>query len=206
MAIEKKFRRDANTETQAAVDLFFDREKQALSYLDRNRMQHLLGEKGGEVLLELGTEAGTDITKLEDTYDFGGVKYDSYRMRSWTVMTPQNTFFVIPLGIIYVDRGLMYITSNKTNIVANDTNTGAGGLGGFINSPTGVGVFADDSTDVARSISTVYVNQDNALPGLGIEYNGMYIISYDGAAFEGEVYVDLEFIVEQGAEIEFFAQ
>ncbi len=62
----------------------------------------------------------------------------------------------------------------------------------------------DDSSNVSRPVSgLLYINQDNALPGLGVEYNGMYIIAADAANLEGDVYIDIEFIVDAGAEVEF---
>jgi hypothetical protein len=199
MAIDKKFKRDANTETRQSVDVFFDREGEKLSYLDRNRKQHTLKEDEGEVVLEVGTDAASALTKTDTTYDFAGVKYDTYKFRSWAFFNTPNTVHIATLGYIFVEFGDMFIIKNSTNIEAVDFN---GNLG-YTNTPVTPGALVDDATDVARKIDTIYLNQDNAVGSFPQNYNFMYIVGFDAAPFECDVYIDVEFIVPKGALVEF---
>lgn len=199
MRIDKKFLRDALPETRTAVDLFLDRTSEKISYRGPDGKPKKL-ETSDEIRLEEQTNAFSNLTKLENSsITLSGQDYDVYRFRSWTVM-PLDTISVLSLGTIFVSKGLMFITKQDSTIVAFDGS----GLGGYTN--TSVGPFStmvDDATNVARSIQLAYLNQDNALPGLGIEYNGLFWIAFDGGAtFEGEVYIDIEFVVEKGAIVE----
>lgn len=199
MAIDKKFRRNANTETSQSVDVFFDREKEKLSYLDRNRKQHIIKEEENEIALEVGTDAATSLVKLNTVYDFGGIKYDTYRLRSWVFLNTPDTVHINELGYIYIENGDMFIIKNSSNIEAVDFN----GNRGYTNTPLTPEALVDDATDVARKINTIYLNQDNTVAGFPQNYNFMYVIGFDAAPFECDVYIDVEFIVEKGELVEF---
>jgi len=199
MAIDKKFRRNANTETSQSVDVFFDREKEKLSYLDRNRKQHIIKEDEDEVVLEVGSSAASSLVKLSTTYNFGGVEYDTYRLRSWVFFNTPNTVQIAELGYIYIDNGDMFIIKNSSNIEAVDFN----GNFGYTNTPLTPEALVDDATDVARKVNTIYLNQDNTVGAFPQNYNFMYVVGFDAAAFECDVYIDVEFIVNKGEFVEF---
>ena len=140
------------------------------------------------------------MSKLGTSYLLNGKKYDTYSLKCWLSLTPENTFFGTSIGIIYVSVGDMFVVKNSSNVESVDFN----GLGGYTNNPLNLGAMVDDSTNVARNIGgLLYINQDNSLPGLGVEYNGMYIIAADAANLEADIYIDIEFIVDEGAEVEF---
>ena len=130
---------------------------------------------------------------------FAGQDYDVYRFRSWAVMFP-DTVHILSLGIVFVSKGNMFITKQDSNVAAFDGNF----LGGYTNTSVGpTATMVDNTTGVSSSIQLAYLNQDNALPGLGVEYNGLFwIASNGGATYQGEVYIDMEFVVEKGAIVE----
>jgi hypothetical protein len=200
MNIDKKFRREAPTETRQSLGVYFDREDKHLAYLDQNRDEHVIAEKEGTVNLEVGTDAGSSLVKTSTTYNFGGVEYDTYRLRSWAFFNTANTVQIAELGYIYISNGDMFIIKNSSNIEAVDFN---GVVGGYTNTPITPGALVDDATNVARKVDTIYLNQDNTVGSFPQNYNFMYIVGYDAAAFECDVYIDVEFIVEKGETVEF---
>ena len=199
MNIDKKFRREASTETRQALEVYFDKEDKHLAYLDRNRKQHVIAEKESTINLELGTDAASSLIKTGTTYNFGEVEYDTYRLRSWVFFNNPNTVQIAELGYIYISNGDMFIIKNSSNVEAVDFN----GNFGYTNTPLTPGALVDDSTDVARKVNTIYLNQDNSVGSFPQNYNFMYVIGFDAAPFECDVYIDVEFIVNKGQIVEF---
>ena len=164
-------------------------------------IRKLFGWTAEEVVFETGSSnQSARVAKTGTSYTLGGQTYETYSLKCWLSLTPEATFFGTSIGIIYVSDGDMFVTKNSSNVESVDFN----GLGGYTNNPLNMGAMVDDSTNVARSIGgLLYINQDNSLPGLGVEYNGMYIIAADAANLEADIYIDIEFIVNAGAEVEF---
>ncbi len=188
MAEQKSFYRERVNSNNNENNMFFD-------------IRSLFSWGAEDVEFETGSSGqSARVSKLGTSYLLNGKKYDTYSLKCWLSLTPESTFFGTSIGIIYVSVGDMFITKNSSNIESVDFN----GLGGYTNNPLNVGAMVDDSSNVSRPVSgLLYINQDNALPGLGVEYNGMYIIAADAANLEGDVYIDIEFIVDAGAEVEF---
>ena len=186
--IQKSFFKPKVNSNRNENNMFFD-------------IRSLLGWTAEEVTFETGSSGQTArVSKLGTSYNVNGKLYDTYSLKCWAGLSPENTFFALPIGIIYVSVGDMFVIKNNSNVESVDFN----GIGGYTSNPLNLGAMVDDSTNTSRPISgLMYLNQDNALPGLGVEYNGMYIIAADAANLEADVYVDIEFIVDQGAEVEF---
>lgn len=198
MRIDKKFLRDALPETRTSVDLFLDRTSEKISYRGPDGKPKEL-ETSDEIRLEGQLDGFSNLVKLDNSsVNFAGQDYDVYRFRSWAVMFP-DTVQILGLGIIFVSKGNMFITKQDSNIAAFD----GGGLGGYTNTSVGPTATMVSDGSTADSVQLAYLNQDNALPGLGVEYNGLYWIAANGGAtFQGEVYIDIEFVVEKGAIVE----
>jgi len=130
----------------------------------------------------------------------GTFVYDVYNFRAMLNLRPEAIDFIAGLGIIQVSEGEnIFFINNRTNIEAVDF----GGIGGYTNNPINLGAMVDDSTNVARPINVeCYVNQDNDI-GFPPEINGMYVVAEDSAAFECDVYVDMDFIIPTGSSVEF---
>tara|TARA_R100000655_G_scaffold109952_1_gene166609 strand:+ start:3756 stop:4355 length:600 start_codon:yes stop_codon:yes gene_type:complete len=158
----------------------------------------LFGES--DVQLETGsTGQFAGVSKLPQTYNVGGVQYDSYNLKCWATLTPQATAHVVSIGTVVVDFGNIFFIKNRSNVEAVDFN----GFGGYTITPLTDGAMVDDATDVARPISGVfYANQEN-IPTFPVEFNAMYIVAADAADFECDAYVDIDFIVEAGNTVTF---
>ena len=101
-----------------------------------------------EVVLEEGT--GVDalfagVSKLPQTYDVGGVKYDSYNLKCWAELRPQDTVHIITIGSINVGAGEIFIIKNRSNVESVDF----AGNGGYTDNPINLGAMVDDATDIA---------------------------------------------------------
>jgi len=147
------------------------------------------------------TSALTNVTKLDKSFIIGPSSYDVYSFQSWMVLTGAAAY-VEYMGLINVSTGPMLVTKQSTNIAAND----ALGLGGFTNmaisNNSTLGEF--DNTSTTSILDFAYINQDNGLTG--VDDNYMFLILGTGIPFstvDVEVYVDIEFAVEQGAAVEF---
>jgi hypothetical protein len=147
------------------------------------------------------TSALSNIKKLDKSFIIGSSRYDVYSFQSWMVLTGVAAY-VESMGLINVSTGPLLVTKQSTNIVANDTL----GLGGFTNmaisNNSTLGEF--DNTSTASPLDFAYINQDNGLTG--VDDNYMFLIlgtSLPLSTIDVEVYVDIEFVVEQGAAVEF---
>lgn len=160
----------------------------------------LMAGATGATTLEVGTgDIFAGISKLGATYNIGGVEYDSYNLKCVVSLTPEATSHVVAIGSIEVGAGNIFFINNRTNVEAVDFN----GFGGYTNNPLNLGAMVDDSTDVARPLAGLfYVNQEN-IPTFPVEFNAMYIVAADAAAFEADVYVDMDFIVQKDTTVEF---
>ena len=162
----------------------------------------LLGGATGATTLETGTSLqSAGIQKLAGVYTIGGVQYDSYNLKCWAPLRPENTSHVIVIGSIEVGAGNIFFINNRSNVEAVDFN----GFGGYTNSPINVGAMVDDLSDVARPISSAglfYINQEN-IPTFPVTFNAMYIVAADTLPFECDAYVDVDFICQQGTSVEF---
>lgn len=154
----------------------------------------------GATTLETGTLGDfAGVSKLGATYNIGGVEYDSYNLKCIVSLTPEATSHVVSIGAIEVGAGNIFFINNRTNVEAVDFN----GFGGYTNNPLNFGAMVDDSTNIARPIAGLfYVNQLN-IPSFPVEFNAMYIVAADAAAFEADVYVDMDFIVQKDTTVEF---
>jgi len=163
----------------------------------------LIGGAHGTSQLEAsGTTTGlfAGVSKYGYTMSLGTFVYDVYNFRAMVPLRPEATNFISTLGVIQVSVGEnIFFINNRTNIEAVDFD----GLGGYTNNPINLGAMVDDSTNIARPINVeCYVNQDNDF-GFPPEYNGMYVVAEDSAAFECDVYVDMDFIIPTGSSVEF---
>ena len=147
------------------------------------------------------TSALTNVTKLDKSFIIGPSRYDVYSFQSWMLLTGTAAYAEY-MGLINVSTGPMLVTKQSTNIAAND----ALGLGGFTNmaisNNSTLGEF--DNTSTTSILDFAYINQDNGLTG--VDDNYMFLILGTGAPLstvDVEVYVDIEFAVEQGAAVEF---
>ena len=159
-----------------------------------------MGGVVGATTLETGTQGQfAGISKLAVTYDIGGIEYDSYNFKCVASLFPEATAHIIAIGSIEVGAGNIFFINNRSNVEAVDFN----GFGGYTNNPINFGAMVDDITDTARPLQGLfYVNQEN-IPTFPIEFNAMYIIAADAAAFECDVYVDMDFIAQKGTTVEF---
>jgi len=147
------------------------------------------------------TSALTNVTKLDKSFIIGPSRYDVYSFQSWMLLTGTAAYAEY-MGLINVSTGPMLVTKQSTNIAAND----ALGLGGFTNmaisNNSTLGEF--DNTSTTSILDFAYINQDNGLTG--VDDNYMFLILGTSAPLttvDVEVYVDIEFAVEQGAAVEF---
>ena len=147
------------------------------------------------------TSALTNVTKLDKSFTIGPSTYDVYSFQSWMVLTGASGYAEY-MGLINVSTGPMLVTKQSTNIAAND----ALGLGGFTNmaisNNSTLGEF--DNTSTTSVLDFAYINQDNGLTG--VDDNYMFLVLGTNAPLstvDVEVYVDIEFAVEQGATVEF---
>lgn len=188
MAEQKSFYRERINSNNNENNMFFD-------------IRSLFSWGAEDVEFETGSSGqSARVSKLGTSYLLNGKKYDTYSLKCWASLSPENTFFGTAIGVIYVSVGDMFIIKNSSNVESVDFN----GLGGYTNNPLNLGAMVDDSTNTSRAIGgLMYLNQDNALTGLPVEYNGMFIIGSDAANLECDVYIDVEFIVDEGAEVEF---
>ena len=207
--ILRKFIKNAATQSNQGAEIFLNQETDEVCYLDRNRVERrfVTDNDPRKVGLELGTDGSSALEKLDFTYELANVEYDVYRFRSWVPLgnppnEPVTTFYVASLGIIYVSDGDMYTIKNNTNVEANNTGDT---LNGYFNNPATQGANVSGTSNVSRNINGIMgVLQDNQGIGLPQEYNGMYVIAADSVgAFDCDVYVDIEFIVNKGVEVEF---
>ena len=135
-----------------------------------------------------------------ECYVLGGVKYKKYCFQSWMVFSGANAY-VQDMGLINVSQGFMLIIDQSTNVTADD----AAGIGGFTNSAlanTGTLVEINNSS-IAQPAVLGYVNQDNSLTGVDDNYLYMILANTGQPSIEAEVYVKIEFVVEQEAKVEF---
>ena len=146
------------------------------------------------------TSALTNVTKLDKSFIIGPSRYDVYSFQSWMVLTG-TAAYVEYMGLINVSTGPMLVTKQSTNIAAND----ALGLGGFTNmaisNNSTLGEF--DNTSTTSVLDFAYINQDNGLTGVDDNYMFLILGTSAMATVDVEVYVDIEFAVEQGATVEF---
>lgn len=207
--ILRKFRKNAAAQNNQGVEIFLNQETDDLSYLDRNRVERrfITDNDPRKVGLELGTDASSILQKVDSTYELANVEYDLYRFRSWVPLgnppnEPVSTFYVAALGIIYVSEGDMYTIKNSSTVESNNIGDP---LKGYFNNPVNQGANISGIGNVTRNINGLMgINQDNQLPGLPQQYNGMFVIASDTVgAFDCDVYVDIEFIVNKGVEVEF---
>jgi hypothetical protein len=147
------------------------------------------------------TSALTNVTKLDKSFIIGPSRYDVYSFQSWMLLTGAAAYAEY-MGLINVSTGPMLVTKQSTNIAANDVL----GLGGFTNmaisNNSTLGEF--DNTSTTSILDFAYINQDNGLTG--VDDNYMFLIlgtSAPMSTVDVEVYVDIEFAVEQGAAVEF---
>ena len=147
------------------------------------------------------TSALTNVTKLDKSFIIGPSSYDVYSFQSWMVLTGAAAYAQY-MGLINVSTGPMLVTKQSTNIAAND----ALGLGGFTNmaisNNSTLGEI--DNTSITSVLDFAYINQDNGFTG--VDDNYMFLIlgtSIPLSTVDVEVYVDIEFAVEQGATVEF---
>lgn len=138
--------------------------------------------------------------KENETYVLGGVTYKKYCFQSWIVLDGSNVY-VQDMGLINVSQGFMLITSQSTNIAADDT----AGIGGFTNGAIANGgtLVEDNSTSITNFATLAYVNQDNTLTGVDDNYLYLIVANSGLAALQAEAYVEIEFVVEQEAKVEF---
>ena len=207
--ILRKFRKNAATQNNQGAEIFLDQETEEVCYLDKNREKRrfLTDDDPRKVGLELGTDASSALEKLDFTYELANVEYDVYRLRSWCPLgnppnEPVSTFYVAALGIIYISEGDMYTIKNSSTVESNNIGDA---LKGYFNNPVNQGANISGTGNVTRNINGVMgIYQDNQLPSLPQQYNGMFVIAADTVgAFDCDVYVDIEFIVNKGVEVEF---
>ena len=132
------------------------------------------------------------------TYTLNNVEYDVWNFKGWTVLNGTNAY-VVDMGLLTVSKGLMLITSNKTNISADDT----AGIGGFTSGAianTGT-LVEDNATSVTQFASLAYVNQDNTLTGVDDNYMFLIVANTGLTTLDAEAFVDIDFIVEKGASV-----
>jgi len=140
----------------------------------------------------------------------GGVNYKTYRFTSWFALTASDTnTAIVPLGVIQVSEGLLFIINNKCNVASQEPAA----VGGYANttlsndgtmvelSGTGNNAKLSGATDYA------YINQDNNVGGAPVTDNFMFAI-VEGPSVapntfeETEVYVELEVVAEATADVE----
>jgi len=144
----------------------------------------------------------TSLTKLDKSFTLGTQDYDVYSHKAWLIISATaGAAAFADLGLITVSTGPLLITKNSTNVAADDT----GGAGGFTNNAiANTGTLVEDTSagSTAAFPDFIYINQDDL--GAGVENNFMYlaVVAPGGFDIEAEVYVDIEFIVEKGAEVE----
>jgi len=202
MKILRKFKQNATKASSFGIEIFQDAETETPSYKDRNnRVISLVSSKIKKELTAGLISALSNVTKLNKSFIIGSSKYDVYSFQSWMVLTGAGTY-IESMGLINVSTGPMLVTKQSTNIVANDSL----GLGGFTNmaisNNSTLGEF--DNTSTASLLDFAYINQDNGLTG--VDDNYMFLILGTGtplSTVDVEVYVDIEFVVEQGAAVEF---
>lgn len=163
--------------------------KAALGLVEANPME------GGPT-----TTIPVSLNKIEDkSFTLAGQEYDTYSFKAWTVLTGANTY-VVDMGLLNVSKGLMLITKQSTNIAADDT----AGIGGFTNGAiANTGTLVEDNAGSTTALATLaYINQDNTLTGVDDNYMFLIVANTGLITLDAEAYVDFEFVVEKGAEVE----
>lgn len=161
--------------------------------------------------LPLGTQAS--CTKLENkSFTYLGDAYDVYSLKSWMFLSGSNAYAEF-LGLVNVEEGFLIITKQSTNIVGDDIS---GLIGGYTNTAV-----ANSATPVEASFTSIvtsatgskqpalaYINQDPTISGIDDNYMFMILdntsaVGGDDSNIDAEVYVDIEFAVNQGTKVEF---
>ena len=204
MKILRKFKQNATKASSFGIEIFQDAETETPSYKDRdNRVISLVSSKiKKEIELTAGiTSSYANVTKLDKTFVLGLNKYDVYSFQSWMTLTGLPAYMQ-PMGLINVATGPMVITKQSTNVVASDS-FGLGGLTNMaISNNSTLGEI--DNTDIVSTLDFAYVNQENGLTGVDDNYMFLIIGSLTPLlTVDVNVYVDIEFTVQQGAAVEF---
>jgi len=139
----------------------------------------------------------------------GGVTYKTYRFTSWFTLTAADTnAAIVPLGVVQVSEGLMFIINNKCNVAADETAS----FGGYSNTTlsndgTMVEVTGTASTaKLSGATDFAYINQDNNVGGAPVSDNFMFAV-VEGPSIapntfqETEVYVEFEFVAQENADV-----
>ncbi len=139
----------------------------------------------------------------------GGVNFKTYRFTSWFTLTAADTnAAIVPLGVIQVSEGLLFIINNKCNVASDETST----VGGYANTTlSNDGTMVEiagggANTKLSGATDFAYINQDNNVGGAPVSDNFMFAI-VEGPSVapdtfqETEVYVELEVVAEATANV-----
>lgn len=128
------------------------------------------------------------------TSTIAGVTYDVYKLKGVAVMADPSNAYIRLLGSIVTSSPTLTILNNSTNVKAFD------GVFQYTNTSISTGsLVQDDSSGLVQPVALMFVNTDNTITTPD-EYF-FYIIAADGAAFNCDVYVDLEIAVEKGSTV-----
>lgn len=173
--------------------------------LSVDRALRLLGLRSTDSLEAGLLDNSTTITKQKNkTIEFAGRTYDVYSLRGFQpfatgVFDPGSGLYIGTefFGSVVVEQGPMIIISDRSLTVSSDTASGFG----FEHTPiaNGASLIEEAGTNITNFPFFMTLSQDNT--GVPVEENVISVTTIATFAFETEIYLDFDFIVEQGTEV-----
>lgn len=173
--------------------------------LSVDKALRLLGLRSTDTLVSGLLDNATTITKQKNkTVVYAGTTYDVYSLRGFQpfatgVLDGGSGLYVGTefFGSVVVEQGPMIIISDRSLTVSSDTASGFG----YEHTPiaNGASLIEVAGTNTTNFPVFMTLSQDNT--GVPVEENVMSVTTVAGFNFEAEIYLDFDFIVEQGAEV-----
>ena len=173
--------------------------------LSVDKALRLLGLRSTDTLVSGLLDNATTITKQKNkTVVYAGTTYDVYSLRGFQplatgVLDGGSGLYVGTefFGSVVVEQGPMIIISDRSLTVSSDTASGFG----YEHTPiaNGASLIEQAGTNITDFALFMTLSQDNT--GVPVEENVMSVTTIASFDFEAEIYLDFDFIVEQGAEV-----
>ena len=174
--------------------------------LSVDKALRLLGLRSTDSLEAGLLDNSTTITKQKNkTIEFAGTTYDVYSLRGFqpfatATFDPGSGLYIGTefFGSVVVDQGPMVIISDRSLTVSSDIGSGFG----FEHTPIANGASLIEQapgSNVTDFPLFMALSQDNT--GVPVEENVISVTTIASFDFETEIYLDFDFIVEQGTEV-----
>ena len=190
-----------------AIKEFRSKRTQFWQYMNLSvdKALRLLGLRTTDTLVPGLLDNSTTIAKQKNkTVEYAGTTYNVYSLRGFQpfatgTLDPGSGLYVGTefFGSVVVEEGPMIIISDRSLTVSSDTASGFG----YEHTPiaNGASLIEQAGTDVTDFPLFMTLSQDNT--GAPVEENVISVTTISSFDFEAEIYLDFDFIVEQGVEV-----